>query len=360
MPGGAVMERVERACAAGECEKAIDLLEGALRLQPDGHRLHFLLGLCYAGGCRTHALTNPDMAVAYLRRALRATDLREPGDRRMRPKAPPLRRVDASVCPRVPASSRAPSPPAGPAAERAGILDALGNALVRSTKARQQALRDAIVCHREAADLYAALGRRDDWARTQFNLGNSCCDLGEATGEDHWQEAVDHYRRSLKVRTRQKDPARYAAVLENLGTAYRRASTDDAGAGVKKCIACYRRALRVYSPDAYPGKNAALENNIGNAFLSLPQRDQKAVTRNARRALDHFVRALQIQRADRCSRAYGITQYNRAQAYFRLARVSPSGNLEMAAACLEEARAAFECCGEDGYAQRIRAQLARP
>jgi tetratricopeptide (TPR) repeat protein len=321
MPNSA-MESAERACAAGECEDVIDLLERAVRSEPNNFKLHCKLGFCYSGGCRPHSLTHPEMGVQYLRQALRLLG-----------------------------SNARPA--------RAAILDDLGNTLIHSRElTREAALREAIDCHSEAADIYASFGRSDDWARAHFNLGNSCCELAELTGEDHWQEAVSHYEQSLRFRTRERDPERYAALLENLGTAYRRLPAVEAGGNVKRSIACYRRALGIYTAGAYPDRNAALQNNIGNAFLSLPETNEITARRNARRALRHFERALRIQSRDTHSRAFGVTQYNRAQAYFRLARSSPAANLQTAFGCLTLARTAFQSCGEERYLQFTRAQLA--
>jgi len=310
-------EQAARACAQGECENAIGLLENAVAHEPHDFRLYYRLGQCYGGGCRRHALVHPDMAIAYFRQALRLIGTR-------------------------------------PGKFRAVILDQFGNTLCHSASLpRTDALRAAIECHVEAAEIYQALGMDDDWGRTQFNLGNSCCDLSEISGEDHWQDAVFHYEQSLRVRTREKDPERHAAALENLGSAYRRLSGGGDGASVNKSIGCYQRALKVYA-GSHPEKSAALHNNLGNAFLTLPDPDQKAKARNARRALRHFDCALRVQSQDRGSRAYGITQFNRAQAYCGIAQTSHAALL-----CLEEAFAAFQSCGEDRYQQLVKAQLER-
>jgi tetratricopeptide (TPR) repeat protein len=241
---------------------------------------------------------------------------------------------------------------------RAGVLDLLADTLCRNRNhPAPAALREAIDFRREAAGIYQSLGRADDWARTQFNLGNSCCDLSELTGEDHWQEAVSHYRESLRVRTPEKDPERYAAVLENLGSACRRLA-GGLEEHVRESIRCYLRALKLCAADSRSGKRAALQNNLGNAFLSLPGADPHTQIRNARRALLHFDRALHDQLSDRSSRAYGITQYNRAQAYFRLAQIPPA-DPETAIACLREAMTAFQACGEENYTHLVQAQLER-
>jgi tetratricopeptide (TPR) repeat protein len=302
MPPAAIDEAA-RACAAGDCVESIDLLEDAVRLRPGDFRLHYRLGQCYSGCCRSHPLVDPDMAVPYLRQALRFLG-------------------------------------SGPGIARAAVLDQLGNTLTR-----RGAWRDAIDCHLAAAEMYRSFGMPGEWARAQFNLGNSYCELAEATGENHWEEAASHYEKSLEVRSRQKDPEHYAATLENLGTAYRRLAGLKVAGSITKSIQCYRRALWIYIPAANSNKCAAVHNNLGNAYLSLPG------DRNTRRALRHFDRALRLQSQEKERRTYGITQFNRAQAYLRLAQSS------LAVSCLREASRAFQSCGEDRYTQLIRAQL---
>jgi tetratricopeptide (TPR) repeat protein len=277
----ALVGRAEQACAGGRCEEAVGLLEQLAPEQPGNYNLYFTLGLCTSGGCRKHALVSAAMAAAYLRRAL---ELLGPGG----------------------------------GTARAAILDALGNALARiAGDERAGALRAAVAHQAEAAEIYSAHGEEDDWARVQFNLGNSLCDLSESTGEDHWHEAVGHYEEALRIRTRARDPERYAAVLENLGSAYRRVD-------VRRAIRCYRRALVVYERFRDPArKAAAIENNLGNAYLSLPDTDRRVAIRNASRALYHFDRALRLEAQDPDGDTYAIAEHNRAQACARLIRMLP-------------------------------------
>jgi tetratricopeptide (TPR) repeat protein len=125
-----------------------------------------------------------------------------------------------------------------------------------------------------------------------------------------------------------------------------------------KAVQCYRRALAVYRRSAWPEQHAALQNNLGNAFLSLPESGERVPGRNAVRALRHFERALRLQ-PDTRSRAFAITQYNCAQARFRLARCSPAMDTRLAVCCLEAAAQAFEACGDARYAERVHSQLQR-
>jgi tetratricopeptide (TPR) repeat protein len=255
------------ACDAGRCPEAIDALEAAVRKYPGNYRLHYLLGLCHSGICRTHALCDTGIAIRYQRHALELL-----------------------------------GPENGP--ERATVLEALASTLARLGE--PGALRESIEFHREAGAIYRQAGQMEDWARLQFNLGNSCCELSELTGENHWHTAVGYYENALQVRTRQKNPERHAAVLENLGSAWRRLD-------VKRAILCYRRALRIYNRIDYPAQNAAIENNLGNAFLSLPRTGRRTVVRNAMRALRHFDRALQGCDSE-------VIRRNREEARSRLAK----------------------------------------
>ncbi len=314
MPAGAFTERAGQGCAAGRCLETIDRLESEIRRQPSNPGLYQALGVCYAGACRPHSMVDAAMAAHCLRRALRLT----------------------------PAENRR---------SRADILDALGNSLAQSRSATHaDALREAVICHSEAAALYAELGEAEDWGRAEFNLGNSCCALSEAAAENHWGEAIAHYENALRVRTCNKDPMRHAAVLENMGSAWRHMPVGDPYRKAANSIECYRRALRIFVAEDRPEKQAGLQNNLGNAYLSFSGLNDAAGARNARRALGHFDRALRLQNDPR-SRAYGITQYNRAQAFVRLARVTA------AAGCLREASAAFVSCGEERYAQLACEQL---
>jgi len=310
----------EKACAAGECEKAIGILEKAMAESPQDFRLYYRLGLCYGGSCRPHPLADDGMAVAYLQRASILT--------------------------------------AGTTGiDRATVLDQLANTLSQGPP-DAEALRSAIECHREAAEIYVSLGMVDDWARTQFNLGNSCCDLAELAGEDHWQQAVVHYEQCLRVRMPENEAERYAAVLENLGTAYRQLAAGGTPENIRKSIVCYQRALRV-SRDAPPARRAALENNLANALLSLPAGDPGLAARNALRALRHLDRALRIQAGEGAQRQYAISQYNRAQAYCRLAQTVPGFDLQRAVDCFREALTIFQSCGDARHAQLVRTRLEK-
>jgi len=319
-----LLDRATACCTKNRCEESVSLLEEAVRSQPANPELHYRLGICYSGGCCQNSMTNPDVAVEYLRRALSLNVCSE----------------DSLLC--------------------AGILDALGNAYVYSRQLPKKArLEAALDCHRTAAGLYKSRDQLDDWAREEYNQGNAWCELPEEDYPNKWQEAIKHYDLALQVRTREKNPLRHAATLQNLGTAYRQLKTGDKVANLLKSANCYRRALQIYDVSAFPMQHAALYNNLGNAYLSMAITDKKTRCRCARRALRHLDRALRIRtRADHPD-DYAVTQYNRGQAFLLLANDDPQASFVAAVACFQEAHDCFLLCGHARSAKSARQQVQR-
>lgn len=308
--------RVISYCRKGQCVAAISALEEDVRGQPANPELHYQLGICYGGICKAHDLVSIPVSIAYFARA----------------------------CSLIGAG--------GPPLLRAKYLDSLGNAYLQEHRPES-----AISILSEAAGLYASTGLEDDWAREQYNLGNAFCDLPNLAPRK-WQLAVEHYGRALTVRTKEHDPVRYAATVQNLGTAYRELTEGDPQSNARKAIACYSRAIRVYRCGSFPEQYGALHNNLGNAYLSLTG-PAEATRRNIRRALRHFARALEIRKRDRFPRDYAATQFNRGQAYAQQAELDPGAGFDQAVYCFREAEECFLACRDPEHAAAAHAELAR-
>jgi len=304
-------------CDAGQCVDAISAIEELVRDEPANAELYHQLGICYGGACKPHNLVSIPVSLSYLQRAVALIDI------------------------------------GGPPLLRAKYLDSLGNAYLQS-----RCPAAAIPHLSEAAELYAALGLAEDWAREQYNLGNAFCDVPESDAPQKWQIAVEHYRRALTVRTKERDPVRHAATVQNLGTAYRELPDGNRESNIRTAIACYSRAMRIYHRHNFPAQHAALHNNLGNAYLCLPG-STDATRRNIRRALLHFARALEIRTRTRRPCDYAATQFNRGQAYVKQAELDPGTGFDEAACCLREAEEGFLVCRDSEHAAAAHAELAK-
>ena len=131
-----LLDRATSSCIKHRCQEAVDLLEEAVRLQPANSDLHYRLGICHSGGCRHNSLTNPDIAVEYLRQALSLTASSK----------------DSLIC--------------------AGILDALGNSYVYSRQLPKKVrLEAALECHRTAAEIYLSRNQMDRLGQRRVQPG---------------------------------------------------------------------------------------------------------------------------------------------------------------------------------------------
>ena len=293
-------------CDAESCEKRISELQRALENDPDDQALHYQLGICRSGLCKSHSLVSADLAREHLQLAIKT-----------QPETEGIR-------------------------QRASMLNLLAITYLRSSMLPEKArLLGAIDCHKKAAVLYREERDFREWARMQFNLGNAWCAIPEDDYPDKWDYAIHYYNQALLFRDGHSSADECAATLQNLGTAYRSRLRGDKSNNIKKAIRCYRRALRYWRASVEPEHWAALQNNLGNAYLSLPSVDQATPCLRARQAICHFDLALRIRTELRNPVDYAVTRLNRAQACLLLGESCSRSWLREAQNCLRDVRATF-------------------
>ncbi len=293
-------------CSGNACEIVIFRLQQAAERNPQDWVVRYRLGLCYSGRCQQHALVSPDLAVGYLRSACKA-----------------MHQVE------VPET-------------RAAVLALLALMYVSASRLPLRArLLAAVECYEEAAKIYFECGAVQEWARMQHNLGNTWCDMPEHDSPAKWETAIVHYKNALLFRSRQAQPGSFAATLMNLGTAYRRRGEGHKTENLGQAIQCYRRSLRLSPAAIAPARWAALHNNLGNACLSLPYSDVSAAASHARHAIYHFDLALRVRTRERDLFDYAVTRLNRGQACLQLGLAGFPARLHEALQSFRDAHASF-------------------
>jgi tetratricopeptide (TPR) repeat protein len=142
---------------------------------------------------------------------------------------------------------------------------------------RRKLLEEAVAAYRSALEVRTRGDLPQDWAATQYNLGNALKELGtQRAGEEGrklLEDALVAYRSSLEIRTRGDLPQDWAATQNNLGNALQQLGTRSAGEEERKlledAVAAYRSALEVYTKADLPQFWAETQNNLSAALLAL-------------------------------------------------------------------------------------------
>ena len=98
-----------------------------------------------------------------------------------------------------------------------------------------------------------------------------------------------------------------AALLHNLGEAYRNLPGGDRQANLQQAIRCYTQALQVRTREAFPFEWARTQHNLGTAYGDLPGGDRQA---NLQQAIACFTQALQVFQSLHVDNYAGVVQTN--------------------------------------------------
>jgi tetratricopeptide (TPR) repeat protein len=210
-------------------------------------------------------------------------------------------------------------------------------------------LEDAVAAYRSALEVYTKADLPQDWARTQNNLGLALRELGRRSsgGEEGLllEDAVAAYRSALEVYTEADLPQDWARTQNNLGLALwelgRRSSGGEKGLLLEEAVAAYRSALEVYTKADLPQDWARTQNNLGLALWELGRRSSGG--EEGRKLLEEAVAAyrsaLEVYTKADLPQDWARTQNNLGLALWELGRRSSGG--EEGRKLLEDAVAAY-------------------
>jgi tetratricopeptide (TPR) repeat protein len=216
-------------------------------------------------------------------------------------------------------------------------------------------------------DLVAALefiqqdGSPEEIAEVYMNLGL----IVQALANFHKakiSDAIMHYQKALHTFTKERFPAEFAILHNNLATAYLAIPMSDERAKMREALAVqsFQAALQVVTLEDDPNEFAMLQNNLGNA---LQYASSSHVLENNLRALEAYDQALKVRNRRLNPLSYANTISNKANCLRNLPddpEQASSGNrnrLLEAQALYREAAEIFEAAGECQKTQIVQDML---
>jgi tetratricopeptide (TPR) repeat protein len=222
--------------------------------------------------------------------------------------------------------------------------------------------------HKAQAALEAALveihasGRAEEVAEVEMNLGLVIQNLA-GMNQAPIADSIAAYQRALGVFTRDKYPAEYAILHNNLTTAFLSIPLSDERAKMREALAVqsFEEALKVINLVDQPSEYAMLQNNLGNVLQYISS--SHAVENNCR-ALEAYDEALKVRNPKDTPIEYANTISNKANCLRNLPddpadpEMGNRENLMKARSCYREARQLFLHFGDDAKAAIVEEALA--
>ncbi len=214
------------------------------------------------------------------------------------------------------------------------VLNDLGNLYLMRSRlnahtpalAKQQ-LEQCLKLYYQALEKFSPDQAADTYAMIQSNLGAAYGDLARyvetVNPEDApLQKSIQAYQQALLYRPKDRDPLKYAATQNNLGTTYwhlaQQTGTKDLAANyLHSAIAAYAEALTQYYNQGDALNWAMIQNNLGTAYWNLAQYEQPDAWLQL--AISAYQDALKYRRRDTLPAACAATQNNLATAFWHLA-----------------------------------------
>lgn len=193
-------------------------------------------------------------------------------------------------------------------------------------------------------------GEAEELAEAEMNLGLILQSLS-SVNKARITDAIAAYQRSLRTFDRNRFPAEFAILQNNLATAFLSIPFTDERSKMREALAvqAFEEGLKVVNLIDHPAEYAMLQNNLGNA---LQYASSSHVVENNLRALDAYDEALKVRARDVMPLEYANTISNKANCLWNLPddlAAPESGNrrnLSQACKLYGEAREIFNAAGE--------------
>jgi tetratricopeptide (TPR) repeat protein len=252
--------------------------------------------------------------------------------------------------------------PAGDSLLKARISARRGTVLQSMPEDGTTSLEAARLAYEDAMPVLAELGRKEEVAEAEMNLGLVLQYLAGA-GRARITDAIAAYQRALRTFDRTRFPAEFAILQNNLATAFLSMPMVDERSKMREALAvqAFEEGLKVVTVIDHPSEYAMLQNNLGNA---LQYASSSHPVENNLRAIEAYDEALKVRTPATTPLEYANTIANKANCLMNLPddpdnpSLGNRANLVQAKRYLEEARAIFERHGEPAKAQLVAEPLA--
>lgn len=123
-------------------------------------------------------------------------------------------------------------------------------------------LEIAIAGYEVVSSVFTSSNYPEQWAATQYNLGNAYCDRIRGQKAENIEKAIYCFNAALQVYSRETYPYEWAMIQNNLATAYSNRVKEDKTENINKAIHHYEAALQIHTQQAYPEEWKMAQNNL--------------------------------------------------------------------------------------------------
>ncbi|MEO1428673.1 MAG: hypothetical protein AAFV71_06305 [Cyanobacteria bacterium J06633_8] len=131
---------------------------------------------------------------------------------------------------------------------------------------RANNLEIAIAGYEVVNSVFTASNYPEQWAATQYNLGNAYTDRVHGQKAENIEKAIVCYENGLQHHTRETYPYEWAMIQNNLGTAYSNRLKEDRTENLDKAIYHYQAALQIHTREEYPDEWQMAQNNLATVY----------------------------------------------------------------------------------------------
>ena len=189
-------------------------------------------------------------------------------------------------------------------------------------------LAQAVAAFQDALGLHSVGDFPAAHASVQSHLGDAHRRRFQVEAKpDHADRAIEAYQAALRLHTSTSDSVRQAQTLNRLGNVYRDLYQAD-NSSMDQALQFYEQARAALAVEPDATTLGTTYTNMGLAYLTLARRSGSS--RDLKRAIDQFDRALGQLDAETSPRGYGTVHKHLGDAYRLLAEAKPGSSTNRA------------------------------